>query len=140
MVDRINTLAKEMGTSVSAIEKALGLSNGIIGKWRKQSPSCDKLKLVADYLNTTIDFLITGDIEQARTNSSIHAGNMTNSKIVSGHDNSVSKSVTYSTFEDDNMNNGAYSELISYLETLSPSKRRHALADLMDILEENYPI
>ncbi len=137
MVDRINILAKEMGTSVSAIEKALGLSNGIIGKWKKQSPSCDKLKLVADYLNTTIDFLMTGEIEQARTNRSIHAGNMTNSKIVSGYDNSVA---TYGAVEDNNMNNGAYFELISYLETLSPSKRRHALADLMDILEENYPI
>lgn len=60
IVDRINELAKKMGVSISTIEKTLGLSNGIIGKWRKQSPSCDKLKLVADYLNVSIDYLMTG--------------------------------------------------------------------------------
>ncbi len=60
MVDRINELAKKMGVSISSIEKTVGLSNGIIGKWRKQSPSCDKLKLVADYLNVSIDYLLTG--------------------------------------------------------------------------------
>ena len=67
MVDRINELAQKMGVSISAIEKAVGLSNGIIGKWRKQSPSCDKLKLVADYLNVSIDYLLTGKENQATT-------------------------------------------------------------------------
>lgn len=60
MVDRINDLAKKKGISIAALEKAIGLSNGIIGKWKKQSPSCDKLKLVADYLNTTLDYLVYG--------------------------------------------------------------------------------
>lgn len=67
MVDRINELAKKMSVSISAIEKSVGLSNGIIGKWRKQSPSCDKLKLVADYLNVSIDYLLTGKESQATT-------------------------------------------------------------------------
>ena len=61
MVDRIKVLAKEKMISISTIEKSVGLSNGIIGKWKKQSPSCDKLKLVADYLNTSIDYLLTGE-------------------------------------------------------------------------------
>lgn len=60
MVDRICELARNEGLSIAALEKAVGLSNGIIGKWKKQSPSCDKLKLIADYLNTTIDYLLTG--------------------------------------------------------------------------------
>lgn len=60
MVDRIIDLAKKKGISIAALEKAIGLSNGIIGKWKKQSPSCDKLKLVADYLNTTLDYLVYG--------------------------------------------------------------------------------
>ena len=67
MVDRICELAHEKGTSISALEKTLGLGNGIIGKWRKQSPSCDKLKLVADYLNATIDYLLTGKKECSST-------------------------------------------------------------------------
>lgn len=61
MVDRISELTHKKGLSISALEKAVGLGNGTIGKWKKQSPSCDKLKLVADYLNTTIDFLLTGE-------------------------------------------------------------------------------
>lgn len=61
MVDRISDLAKKKDISIAALEKAIGLSNGIIGKWRKQSPSCDKLKLVADYLNTTLDYLVYGE-------------------------------------------------------------------------------
>ena len=63
MVDRIKALAKEKKVSISTIEKSVGLGNGIIGKWKKQSPSCDKLKLVSDYLNTTIDYLLTGKEE-----------------------------------------------------------------------------
>ena len=67
MVDRICEFAHEKGISISALEKTLGLGNGIIGKWRKQSPSCDKLKLVADYLNATIDYLLTGKKECSST-------------------------------------------------------------------------
>ena len=61
MIDRIHALAKEMGVSISTIEKNVGLSNGIIGKWKKQSPTCDKLKLVADYFGVSIDYLVTGE-------------------------------------------------------------------------------
>lgn len=61
MVDRIKALAKEKKVSISFIEQSVGIGNGIIGKWKKQSPSCDKLKLVADYLNTSIDYLVYGE-------------------------------------------------------------------------------
>ena len=68
MVDRICELARNEGLSIAALEKAVGLSNGIIGKWKKQSPSCDKLKLIADYLNTTIDYLLTGISNEIKQN------------------------------------------------------------------------
>lgn len=61
MVDRIKALAKEKNVSISCIEQSVGLGNGIIGKWKKQSPSCDRIKLVADYLNTSIDYLVYGE-------------------------------------------------------------------------------
>ncbi len=60
MVDRIKALASTKNVSITTIEQSLGLGNGIIGKWRKQSPSCDRLKLVANYLNTSIDYLVSG--------------------------------------------------------------------------------
>lgn len=87
-----------------------------------------------------IDEPTADKLEQTEINNNIYAGNMTNSKIIDEHYNDVSENIIYEESEDDGMNNGMYSELINYLETLSASKRRHALADLMDILEENYPI
>ncbi len=60
IVDTIRQLANAKGMSITALEQAVGLGNGTIGKWIKQSPSCDKIKLVANYLSTDIDYLITG--------------------------------------------------------------------------------
>lgn len=60
IVDRIRQLANLKNVSLTKIEKALGFGNGTIGKWVKQSPSCDKIKLVADYLSTSTDYLIYG--------------------------------------------------------------------------------
>lgn len=61
-------VSAKKGLSIAALEKNVGLSNGIIGKWKKQSPSCDKLKLVADYLNTTIDYLLMGIKNELKQN------------------------------------------------------------------------
>lgn len=60
IVDRIRQLANQKEVSLTKIEKALGFGNGTIGKWVKQSPSCEKIKLVANYLNTSTDYLIRG--------------------------------------------------------------------------------
>ena len=60
IVDRIRQLANQKEVSLTKIERALGFGNGTIGKWIKQSPSCEKIKLVADYLNTSTDYLIYG--------------------------------------------------------------------------------
>ncbi|MDE6579583.1 MAG: XRE family transcriptional regulator [Ruminiclostridium sp.] len=60
IVDRIRQLANQKKVSLTKIEKALGFGNGTIGKWTKQSPSCEKIKLVADYLSTSTDYLIYG--------------------------------------------------------------------------------
>jgi len=64
IVDRIQKLADEAGLSIAALERATGLSNGIIKKWKTQSPSCDKIIALADYLNTTTEYLLLGKDEQ----------------------------------------------------------------------------
>lgn len=61
IVDIIKQLANAQGMSITTLEQTVGLGNGTIGKWRKQSPSCDKLKLIADYLSVSIDYLLTGE-------------------------------------------------------------------------------
>lgn len=59
-VELIRTLAKQKGVSLTKLEEILGFGNGTIGKWVKQSPSCDKLSAVADFLSVSIDYLYYG--------------------------------------------------------------------------------
>ena len=67
IVNKITELIYKNGyNSVAAFEKQLGMGNGIIGKWKKQSPSCDKIVLVADNLNCSVDYLL--DREQQNGN------------------------------------------------------------------------
>lgn len=105
-------------------------------------PSASILILLSEFFGVSIDYLLTGKEttynEQVGTGN-IHTGNVTNSNIIGGHDNKVS-GVPGNDKSNDSLNGGVYSELISYLESLSTSKRRHALADLMDVLEANYPL
>lgn len=57
IVDKIQSLFdKDM--SIYSIEKELKMGNGIIGKWRKQSPSCDRISKVANYLDCSVDYLL----------------------------------------------------------------------------------
>lgn len=61
IVDNIRLISKEKNIpNIATLEKTVGLGNGTIAKWDKQSPSCSKLKLVADYLECPIDILVTG--------------------------------------------------------------------------------
>ncbi|MBQ9701315.1 MAG: helix-turn-helix domain-containing protein [Lachnospiraceae bacterium] len=60
LVERIKKLAKEHGTDLANLERALGISNGVIRRWDKASPTCDKLLRVADYFSVSIDELLRG--------------------------------------------------------------------------------
>ncbi|MDE6762241.1 MAG: hypothetical protein K2J73_00990 [Oscillospiraceae bacterium] len=48
IVDKLQALLNK-NMNFASIEKELKMGNGIIGKWRKQSPSCDKISKVANY-------------------------------------------------------------------------------------------
>lgn len=65
IVDRIQELANKAGLSIAALERATGLSNGLIKKWQNQSPSCDKIIALANYLNTSVEYILLG--KQAET-------------------------------------------------------------------------
>ena len=132
IVDRISELAHSKGMNISGIEKAVGLSNGIIGKWRKQSPTCDKLKLVADFLGTTIDYLISGNEKTA----SINASNATVGAIGEhsrGTVNVGSKKNNDQTFDEDTK------ELIRIFEGL-PKREKVRLLNIAYDYEEKYKI
>lgn len=44
--------------SIRQLEEALGFGNGVINRWRKNTPGSDKLKKVADYFDVSIDYLL----------------------------------------------------------------------------------
>lgn len=58
LVDNIQRLCKEKGTSIWSLERETGIGNGVIGKWAKSSPRVDSLRKVADYFGVTIDELL----------------------------------------------------------------------------------
>jgi transcriptional regulator with XRE-family HTH domain len=60
IVDRIRSLCREQGSSITKLEVALGFGNGSIGRWKDSSPSYERLKAVAEYLGVTIEYLAEG--------------------------------------------------------------------------------
>ena len=59
-VDRVKAICKERNIPISKIEKDLGFSNGYIGQLRKGTFPADRLVLIAEFLNVTADYLLTG--------------------------------------------------------------------------------
>lgn len=58
MLEKIEKLCEERGITVCALERTLGFGRCTISKWRKSSPSVDKLKKVADYFGVGIDYFL----------------------------------------------------------------------------------
>lgn len=60
--ERLQILCRERRTTVSHMLKALGLSTGSTGNWKKgQLPKGDVLVKIAEYLDTSIDFIVFGE-------------------------------------------------------------------------------
>lgn len=60
LVERIKQVCKEKCTTMAALEKELGFGNGTIRRWNDKIPSADKLLLIANRLNKSVDWLLTG--------------------------------------------------------------------------------
>ncbi len=60
--DRIKNLCTEKNTTITNMLKDLQLSTGSTGNWKKgQLPKGDILAKIADYLNTSIDYIVFGE-------------------------------------------------------------------------------
>ena len=60
--ERLQSLCKQKGTSVSNMLNELGLSTGSTGNWKKgQLPKGDILVKISKYLDTSIDFIVLGE-------------------------------------------------------------------------------
>lgn len=61
MVERILSLIKQMGLSVSAVEKQLGFGNGAIKRFSTSSPSVDKIITLSNFLNVSVEYMLFGN-------------------------------------------------------------------------------
>lgn len=59
-VDRVKKICKDRKIPISKLERELGFSNGYISQLRKGAFPADRLVLIADYLQVSADFLMTG--------------------------------------------------------------------------------
>ena len=60
MVERILALIKQKGVSVSAVEKQLGFGNGAIKRFSTNSPSIDKIIVLSNFLNVSVEYILFG--------------------------------------------------------------------------------
>lgn len=60
LYENIKRLCAEKGISIWALEKEIGIGNGVIGKWgiKGSSPRLETVKAVADYFGCTVDELL----------------------------------------------------------------------------------
>ncbi len=60
-VERVKAICKERKIPLSRLEKDLGFANGYIGQLKKGFFPDDRLRKIADYLNVSAEFLVTGN-------------------------------------------------------------------------------
>lgn len=72
-VERVKAICKERRIAISRLEKDLGFSNGYIGQLRKGVLPDDRLRMIADYLNVTTQFLMTGENSSEDPSSTLTA-------------------------------------------------------------------
>lgn len=69
LVNRIESIIKEKGLTFKYVERECGLGNGTIKRWTDQSPRLDKLILVSNYLNVSLDYLVFGNSQSETLHS-----------------------------------------------------------------------
>lgn len=60
LVERIEHIIKEKGLTFKRVERDCGLGNGTIKRWSEQSPRLDRLEVVSEYLQVSLDYLVSG--------------------------------------------------------------------------------
>lgn len=58
--ERIQALCKSAGKSMNQVESDLGFGKGYISKLGKSTPNATKIKLISDYFNVSVDYLMNG--------------------------------------------------------------------------------
>ena len=60
LYENVKEAAKSKGYSINRLEQELGFARSYIGKFKTITPSADKIKKIADFLDVSPDYLMTG--------------------------------------------------------------------------------
>ena len=60
LYENVKNAAKDKGYSINRLEKELGFARSYIGKFKTITPSIEKIQKIADFLDVTTDYLMTG--------------------------------------------------------------------------------
>jgi len=61
--ERIKSLCDERGTTIKALERTLGFSNGSIKKWQTSRPYASRLQAVAEFFGVSQSYLL-GEVDE----------------------------------------------------------------------------
>ena len=89
--EKIKSICRQKKIPVAFLLHECNINRNFIYDLTKkgQSPSIEKISAIADYLNCSIDELVGRNINQ-----SINAGDITNSKVISGNNNTLKENDT----------------------------------------------
>ena len=68
--ERVKDLCKEKGISLNKLEQEIGVASGYLSKL--DNPGIKTVKLIADYFNVSVDYLMTGEEKEVPTFSPEH--------------------------------------------------------------------
>lgn len=60
LYENIKEVAKNKGYSINLLEKELGYARSSMSKFKKNTPSANKIREIADFLGVSADYLING--------------------------------------------------------------------------------
>lgn len=66
LYENIKTMCELKNTTITALEREVGLSVPSISKWKDGNPTIQKILLVANALGVSIEFLLTSNIHETR--------------------------------------------------------------------------
>ena len=61
IVNNIRALCEQRNMTIAALEREVGIGNGVIARWNDKNPRLDKAKAVADYFGVTVDDLLRAE-------------------------------------------------------------------------------
>ena len=86
LFERTKEISKKRGMSLQDAAKSAGIGINSIYQWKKQTPSVDRIKLVADVLNVSVDYLL-GNTDDMHANKKATSNSPVDLKEVAENDN-----------------------------------------------------